>query len=304
METAVETSHLYKSFTGRIALNDISLAIPDKSIYGIIGANGAGKSTLLRTFIGLYRADKGHVRVLGAQNPPDDISLRQRVHYVSPDGSLPPSFRIDELIRYNKLLYERFDEDRAQKLLKVLDLPKRGRIRDLSLGMTMQLRLLLALSMRPDLLLLDEPTTGLDPVVRRQFLQLILQESNSGATTVILATHQLADVERLVDGIGIFYNGRLVRQGMLAELQDGIKRVQAVFEDSAKESLDSLPDVLSHEQSGRVHSFITERDPDALATRLRTLGASFVEVINVDLSELFSHVMRKEGYSRDGILLS
>ncbi|MCL6454348.1 MAG: ABC transporter ATP-binding protein [Alicyclobacillus sp.] len=307
MTTAVETVHLSKSFAGTAALRDISLAIPSQSIYGVVGANGAGKSTLLRTVIGLYRPDAGDVRVFGTSVPAEAAALRQRIQYVSPDSALPGSFRVDEMIRFTRMVYDRFDADRALRLLKALELPADRRIRALSLGMTMQLRLLLALSTRPELLLLDEPTTGLDPVVRRQFLQLILQEASSGHTTVVLATHHLADVERLVDGMAIFYAGRVVRQGMMEELQRGIKRVQALIDKPislSEQELNQLPDVLSHDQVGRVHTFVTDKNPEALAAKLTAAGASFVEVVNVDLDELFTHVMRKEGYARDGILLS
>lgn len=301
---AVETTGLNKMFSGQQALVDVNLTIPEASIYGIVGANGAGKSTLLRTLIGLYRPDAGQVQVLGQPVPFEAAELRHRVHYVSPDGALPPSFRVKEMIHYTRLLYERFDENRAIRLLDALELPTRKRIRELSLGMTMQLRLLIALSVRPDVLLLDEPTTGLDPVVRRQFLQLILQEASSGETTVVMATHQLSDVERMVDGVAILYNGRVVRQGMLDELQSGIKRVQAVIEKSVETPLDELPNVIRHEHTGRVHTFVTDGDPEGLAGRLKAAGASFVEVVDVDFDELFTHVMRKEGYARDGILLS
>lgn len=305
MTTAVETSHLSKAFSGQPALADVSLTIPEQSIYGIVGANGAGKSTLLRTIVGLYRPDGGSVTVFGTKHPADSVELRQRVHYVSPDGSLPRNFRVHEVIRYTRLLYDRFDADRANRLLKALELPTDRKIRDLSLGMTMQLRLLLALSVHPELLLLDEPTTGLDPVVRRQFLQLIVQEASSGSTTVVLATHQLADVERLVDAIAIFYRGHVVRQGVMEDLQRGVKRIQAVFETAPDdEVLDGLPDVLSREQTGRIYTFVTEHDPEAFTALLRQAGASFIDILHVDLDELFTHVMRKEGYARDGILLS
>lgn len=303
MTLAIETIQLNKWFGEQHALANIDLQIPEASIYGIVGANGAGKSTLLRTIIGLYRPDGGQVLVSGEPVPFEAAEMRQFVHYVSPDGSLPTSFRVDEYIRFARLLYDHFDEKRAGRLLEALELPERKRIRDLSLGMTMQLRLLVALSVRPKLLLLDEPTTGLDPVVRRQLLQLILQEASSGESTVVMATHQLADVERMVDGIAIMYGGRVVRQGMLDELQSGIKRVQAVIEVSAGD-ISNLPNVIRHDQTGRVHTFVTDGDPEGLAEHLRTSGASFVEVIDVDLDELFAHVMHKEGYARDGILLS
>jgi ABC-2 type transport system ATP-binding protein len=208
------------------------------------------------------------------------------------------------LIRYASRIYERWDPDRCRRLLDALELSIKHTIRNLSTGMQMQLRLAIALSARPDLLLLDEPTNGLDPVVKRQFLQLIVQEAAGQGTTVVFATHLLEDVERIADGLAVMYRGRVVAQGVLDDLKDRVHRLQAVLPNGLAPQIVDHPAVTQVDRHGQVFTITVEGDTAEVQERLWAAGATLVEPVALDLADIFRYLMEKEGYSRDGILLS
>jgi ABC-2 type transport system ATP-binding protein len=304
---AVESVNLTKAFDGKVAVDSATFSIQSGTIHGIVGANGAGKSTLLRMMIGLVQPTSGEIRVFGQPMHKEAKRLRSRIHYVGSDGDLYRSFRVEDLLRYARYLYPAWDEARCQALLQALELPPRRLIRNLSLGMKMQLRLLVALSSRPKLLILDEPTNGLDPVVKRQFLQLIVQEVANTEMTVVFATHHLEELERIADGVTMMYEGRVVASALLDDLRDHAKRVQAVLPGGAPEDIRSWPGVVQVEQSGQLVTVIVEGGraaADRLIQNLQALGATYTEVLDVGFEELFRYTMQKEGYHRDGILLS
>ncbi|MCL6549221.1 MAG: ABC transporter ATP-binding protein [Alicyclobacillus sp.] len=304
MEWAVQTRALTKRFDGKTAVDHVDLDIPAGSIFGLVGANGAGKSTLLRLILGVMWPTSGEVRVLGQPLPRESAAFRQRVHYVGSDGGMFPSFQVRELLRYASLIYERWDQARCRRLVEALELPIDRRIRALSTGMQMQLRLAVALSARPDLLLLDEPTNGLDPVIRRQFLQLIVQESAGQGTTVVIATHLLEDVERIGDGMAVMFRGRVVAAGVIDELRGRVHRLQAALPHGLPADVEAHPAVTRVERQGQVVTLTLEGDPAPVTARLRAAGAVFIEPVPLDLSDLFRYLLEKEGYSREGILLS
>ncbi|MDQ0188662.1 ABC transporter ATP-binding protein [Alicyclobacillus cycloheptanicus] len=304
MTKAVETVSLTKRFDARLAVDDVHLTVPEGSIYGVVGANGAGKSTLLRLILGTLWPTRGEVRLFGEPLPRESASFRQRVHFVGADGEMLRSFRVHELARYSSLLYERWDAARCDRLFKALELPRDRTIRNLSTGMKMQLRLAIALSAHPDLPILDEPTNGLDPVVKRQFLQLIVQEAAGQGTTVLLATHLLEDVERIADGMAVLYQGRVLASGVIDDLKGRVRRYQAALPGGLPPAIEDDPAVSRVERKGQVFTITVEGDTADIEQRLRAAGAPFVEPIELELSDLFRYLMEKEGYSRDSVLLS
>ncbi|QQE77404.1 ABC transporter ATP-binding protein [Alicyclobacillus sp. SO9] len=304
MNPIVEAKSVSKTFAGHLALDEVSLSVQQGTIYGIVGANGAGKTTLLRIFLGLLRPDAGTVYLFGEPMAKEAAELRQRIHYVGPDGRFFKNFTVNDLLRYTSLLYQRWDAGRAKTLIDVLQLPVHRKVGELSTGMLMQLRVCIALSSRPDVLLLDEPTTGLDPVVKKQFLQLIVQEAAGAGTTVLMSTHQLNEVARMVDHVAFMYKGRLLLSGALEDLRQAIKQIQVVMPNDLPEWVRENPAVVEITSSGHLFTLVVENDADAIMDRLRNDGAVYLESVHVDFEELFEHVMRKEGYVRDGILLS
>lgn len=304
MTAAVELMQLTKRFDERLAVDSVNLEIPTGSIFGVVGANGAGKSTLLRLTIGTMWPTAGEVRLFGETLARESAPIRQRVHFVGADGEMLRSFRVHEVAHYASLLYERWDEDRCKRLFDALELPRNRTVRNLSTGMKMQLRLAIALSAHPDLLVLDEPTNGLDPVVKRQFLQLIVQEAAGQGTTVILATHLLDDVERIADGVAVMYRGRMVASGVIDDLKGRVHRLQAALPNGLPPAIEDHPAVARVDRQGQVFTLTVEGDAQDIQDRLWAAGAPFVEPVELELTDLFRYLMEKEGYSRDSVLLS
>ena len=304
MTAALATDRLTKQFDTSMAVDAVDWEVSEGSICALVGANGAGKSTLLKMLIGLIWPTGGKVEILGHPLGREAAEIRQRVHYVSGDAAPTPSFRVPDLVRYASLVYERFDRARFRRLQQVLELPLQRPVRTLSTGQKAQISLAIALSSRPDLMILDEPTNGLDPVVKRQFLQLMVQEAASEGTTVVLATHQLDDVERIADAIAVMYRGRMVASGNIDALRGDLHRFQAALPHGLPPALADHPQVLRVDRQGVVFTITAQGDVEEFAKGLHRAGAAFVEEIDLELSDWFRWIMDKEGYRRDGLLFS
>lgn len=303
MNAIIETENLSKTFTGTPVINRVNLRVPQGTIYGLVGPNGAGKSTLLKLLIGYYWPTSGTIRLFGNALPKEAAMIRQQIHWVSPEWDVSKSFRIDDLIKYYKLLYPTFDEVRCLTLLNALELPQRAHIRNLSLGMKTQLQLVLALASHPSILLLDEPTNGLDPVVKRQFLQLLVQEAAVDGTTIVLATHHLDDLDRIADGVALMHHGRLTKNDTVDALKTAVKELQFVIANDLPGEIHQRPEVLSCQQRGQFCTLVVEGKLDSLLQLLQSAGALHIQVNDLPFDELFRRLLEKEGYSRDSLLL-
>ncbi|MCL6452946.1 MAG: ABC transporter ATP-binding protein [Alicyclobacillus sp.] len=302
--TAVETVQLTKVFEHRPAVDHVDLAVPEGSLFAVVGANGAGKSTLLRLLVGILTPTSGTVRLFGQTLPRDAADFRQDAHYVAADAGMLPSFRVHEVCAYAGRLYKGWDRERCARLLRAVELPLHAPVRTLSTGTQMQLRLAIALSARPRLLVLDEPTNGLDPIVKRQFLQFLVQEAAGEGTTVVLATHVLEDVERIADGLAALYQGRVLLSGSIDELRARCTRLQAVLPNGLPAAVADHPAVAEVNRQGQVYLLTIEGDAAAVAEQLRAAGATVVEPMELALADLFRYWMEKEGYRRDAVLFS
>ncbi|QSO52065.1 ABC transporter ATP-binding protein [Alicyclobacillus curvatus] len=303
MTIAIQTAGLTKVLNGVSVVKDVSLSIPEGTICGVVGANGAGKTTLLRLLHGIMWPTSGEIQLFGQPMPRESAPLRQRIGYVASEGTIYPSFRVQDLIEFSASLYERWDAQRCRRLLDALQLPKRQLIRQLSLGMRMQLRLVIRLCTHPDVLLLDEPTNGLDAVIKRQFLQLILDEALNDGTTIVMATHLLPDLERMADSVVVMYKGRMIADGVIDDLKTKFRGYQVVLPNGMPSSVAKSERVLQTEQRGAVWTVIVDDIDGELEQVLRQASTHF-ETVPQSLEDIFTHVLRREGYSREAILLS
>jgi ABC-2 type transport system ATP-binding protein len=302
-EPSVETIGLSKRFRNLQAVEDASLTIPSGSIYGIVGTNGAGKSTFLNMLLGIIRPTDGQARVLGVDAWNPEGSQRQRIGYVTDQDYFFARYSVGEMLEFGRLTYERWDETRCRQLLEAFELPLQRNIRSLSKGMRVQLAFVMALSIHPELLILDEPTSGLDAVVKRQILQLIVQEAANGAT-VLMATHHLDELERIADRVAFFHQGRIILEASTEDAKRDMRKIQVVFANGMPEELRSDPGVLRVEESGHVYSLIVDRDPERFLELCRRLQPVFLEELEVDFEEVFIHVMHREGYAREQVILA
>ncbi|HHV16411.1 MAG TPA: ABC transporter ATP-binding protein [Gelria sp.] len=297
MDLAIETRALSKSFDGLQAVDKLHLAVPAGSIFGLIGPNGAGKSTLIKMLIGLIRPDSGDGFILGQSIRKRDGSIRNRVGYVPDVPVMYPGFTVAEMYRLSSKLYPFWDWERCRELHQGFHLPEGQRIRNLSRGQKVQVALVMALALRPQLLLLDEPTAGLDPVVRRAFLQTIIEEVAGQGTTVFYSSHNLNDLEQSADHIAAIYRGRMLFSHTLDELKETVHRLQLIFTgEPPEDAIKSLPGLMEYHQSGRVITITIIGHLDSISPRLVELEPELVKELNLDLESIFVTFMEAQGY--------
>jgi ABC-2 type transport system ATP-binding protein len=215
----INVSELTRRFGGRTALDSVSLSLPRGGVYGLVGANGAGKTTLIKHILGLLQAETGSVRVFGVDPVADPVTVLSRIGYLSEENDLPGWMRVDELIRYSRAFYPSWDDGYAEALRRSFALDPAAKIKTLSKGQKARAGLLIALAYRPELLVLDEPSSGLDPIVRRDILGAVIRTIADEGRTVLFSSHLLEEVEQVADHVTMIKDGRIV----LSESLDALK---------------------------------------------------------------------------------
>ena len=219
-EPVVRVLDLTRRFGATTALDSVSLSLPRGAVYGLVGANGAGKTTLIKHILGLLRAESGSVRVFGLDPVADPVGVLSRIGYLSEENDLPGWMRVDELMRYSRAFYRAWDDAYAEELRLTFALDPSARIKDLSKGQKARVGLLIALAHRPELLVLDEPSSGLDPIVRRDILGAIIRTIAHEGRTVLFSSHLLGEVEQVADHVTMISHGRIVLSGPLDEIKE------------------------------------------------------------------------------------
>jgi ABC-2 type transport system ATP-binding protein len=300
---ALETRGLTKVFNGEKAVDDCSLQVAQGSVFGLIGPNGAGKTTLIKMLMGVHLPTAGNGQMLGKEIPDTTGEVRQEIGYVADTQQMYPHFKVEEILQFCSMVYRNWDRQRCQALLKGFELPQGKLVRSLSKGMKTQLGLIIALSVRPRLLILDEPAGGLDPVLRHHFMQLIMQETAREGTTVFFSTHNLYDLERAAEQVAVIMKGKILFSKPLDQLKSSSRKIQAVFPKGMPEEARNIPGVLRIEEQGRIYSFITGSDFEGVWERVQGFNPVYLEVMDLDLEDVFINVMAKEGYTHEGLFL-
>ncbi len=220
MSTPLSLRGLVKNFASKRVLQGVDLEIPAGSIVGLLGTNGSGKTTLLKCAVGLLRPQGGECSLFGEPSWNLSASVKSRLGYVPQVISLYPWMTIDQLVRYTASFYSNWNDDVCRRLLRDWELSRDDRVGHLSVGQLQKLSILTAISHEPDLLILDEPAASLDPLARRQFLQLIVDLAEPGKRTVLFSTHILSDLERVADHVAILKEGHIAHFGLLDELKE------------------------------------------------------------------------------------
>jgi ABC-2 type transport system ATP-binding protein len=219
-ESVIDISGLTRRFGDKTALDSVSLSLPRGAVYGLVGANGAGKTTLIRHIMGLLRAESGAVRVFGLDPVADPVAVLSRIGYLSEENDIPGWMRVDELIRYSRAFYPDLDDPYAEELREAFALDPAAKIKNLSKGQKARMGLLIALAHQPDLLVLDEPSSGLDPIVRRDILGAVIRTIADEGRTVLFSSHLLEEVEQVADHVTMISDGRIVLSGALETIKE------------------------------------------------------------------------------------
>lgn len=298
MDFPIVVNGLTRRFRKKLALDAISLKIPRGVVFGLVGENGAGKTTLIRHILGLMRAQHGSVRVFGMDPVITPERVLARIGYLSEDRDLPNKLTIQELLRYTSAFYPAWDADYAEELRRTFDLDRDVKIRTLSRGQRAQAGLLIALAYRPELLLLDEPSAGLDAVVRRDILGAVIRTVADEGRTVLFSSHLLDEVERVCDRIAMIERGRILLEGPLDDVKGNHRRLDFRLGE-AQSATPRIPGALSCEGRGRDWTVIANGQMDEVRASLVELNAEIVGERVPSLEEVFVARVRGARQARE-----
>ena len=292
----LEVRNLTKTFGTFTALNDLNMTIPKGAVYGLVGPNGAGKTTLIRHITGVYRPDCGEIALDGEavwENP----GAKGKIGFIPDDLFFFHSATIEDMRRYYKGLYPRFDDALFEKLGEAFDLPRKSPIRKFSKGMKKQAAFWLTVACRPELLVLDEPVDGLDPVMRRQIMGLILADVAEYGTTVLVSSHNLRELEDICDHVGIMDKGRMLLERSLEDMQGGTVKVQ--FVGDVPEGLQ----ILHRTDTGRLTTLVLRATAQEAEAAFSRAALPFYEVLPLSLEEIFIYELGGADYAVKDIIL-
>ena len=289
----LKISHLYKSFKDKEVLKDLNLEVQEGSIFGLVGINGAGKSTLLRLIAGVYRADGGTI-TLNDRDTYADASVRGRIAFVSDEQYYPLGSTIDSLKLLYSSMYD-FDEEAYRKYLDMFELDPKMSVPNLSKGMKRRVSLLFALSIRPDLILLDEAYDGLEPLARLRFKKALTDLIEDEHVSVIISSHNLKELEDICDTYGILEDGRIISYGDLLQSKERINKYQAAFKEELPEDAFKDLDVLHCEKQGRVYNLVIRGPQEEVTEALNKLNPVILDVLQVNFEELFIYELESRG---------
>ena len=302
-EAMLEAKNVVKAFDGFRALDGLTLTVPRGAIYGLVGPNGAGKSTLLRHVTGVYRQDSGSVLLEGDpiyENP----AAKARIASIPDELYYFLSASTRDMMRFLRGFYPRFDQNRYEALKDVFTtVSDRQPIRRLSKGMQKQAAFWLALCCRPDVLVLDEPVDGLDPVMRRQVWSLLMGDVAEHGTTVLVSSHNLRELEDVCDHVGILSRGKVLIERSLSDLQENLVKMQVVFQEREMPRLPEDLEVLHVSRVGRIHTLIVRGNATEVTNRLAAFGPILLEALPLTLEEIFIYELGGEDYAVRDIVL-
>lgn len=297
----IEVKNLVKQFDGFRALDSVDMHVKKGAIYGLVGPNGAGKSTLIRHLTGVYRQDAGEVKIAGEtvyENP----AVKEKFGYIPDDLFYFVSANTYEMKRFYQGMYPKFDDKLFFKLMEFFPTidPKKN-IRSLSKGMQKQVAFWLAVCIRPELLILDEPVDGLDPVMRRQVWSIIMADVAETGSTVLVSSHNLRELEDVCDHVGIMHQGKIMIERSLSELQGSVCKIQVAFQ----AEMSKLPEnfeVLHMSNTGRVYTLIVKGNPKDAKEQLEKMNPMLIDLLPLTLEEIFIYELGGVDYEVKDIL--
>jgi len=285
-EFIVEVNHLSRRYGRTLALDDVSFAAGKGRVYGLVGANGAGKTTLIKHIIGLLRCKSGSVKVFGRNPVQDPVSVLRNTGYLSEDRDLPEWMTINELMDYTQAYYPNWDTNYARELLDTFGLDSGQQIKNLSRGMRAQAALIAAIAHRPQLLIFDEPSSGLDAVVRKDILNAVVRTLSEEGRTVIFSSHFLDEVERMSDHVTMIHEGRIALDGRLESLTD-THHVTSIRFAEAPSSAPRFAETLSCDGSGRLWKLLHTSSLEQVGVSVKQIQGEIIESRNANLEEIF-----------------
>jgi len=297
----IKVEGVSKRFQEIEALNNVALAVKKGSIYGLAGTNGAGKTTLLKILAGVYRQDSGQVKHDG-ENIFENNDMKARIVFIPDNPYFFTNYTIDDMAIFFCRIYPRWRQERYLNLREVFDIDVKRRIRSLSKGMQRQVAFWLGLSIAPDIMMLDEPLDGLDPVMRQKVKNLIIQDVAEREMTVIISSHNLRELEGICDYIGILHKGKMLIQKDLDELRADVHKIQIAFSNGVPDALLQNMQTLHQERKGNVLILVVRGSYDETVRRIQAYNPAILDILPLTLEEIFIYEMGDCGYEVKNIL--
>jgi ABC-2 type transport system ATP-binding protein len=290
-DLAIHTEGLAKFFGKTRAVDGLELEVPRGAVYGFLGRNGAGKTTTVKTLLGLLRPSAGSAEVLGYDIGRDLIAILERTGFVPENKTLFSSLTPAQIVHFNKGYFPKWSDELVARYADLFEVPMQTSFSKLSLGNKTKVCHLLALCQGADLLILDEPSMGLDPVITDVLLRVLVEDHVSEGKTVFLSSHQLTEVERIADWVGIIEKGKILLETRLEEIRQNYRLIRA-----AAENVPDItsPDLIAVQSSENFRSYLVSREAEDFAAMLRAKGLTILEILPVSLEEVFLGLTRKE----------
>lgn len=291
----IQTNDLVKKFDSFLALNHLNMHVPAGSVYGLVGPNGAGKSTVIRCITGIYKADGGSVTINGT-SAWENVEAKAKMAYIPDEIFYFENHTTLDMMKYYKHVYPHFNEEKFERLKDVFStIQLKTPMRKLSKGMQKQAAFWLSICLEPELLILDEPVDGLDPVMRRQIWSLLMMDVSERNTTVLVSSHNLRELEDVCDHVGIMNNGSLLMERSLVELQENVCKVQLAFDGEHPDWPSDL-NILHESSLGRIITLIVRESPTRAIKSLEALHPILIDPLPLTLEEIFIYELGGEGY--------
>ncbi len=298
----IKANGLTKTFDGFTALDGVTLNIKKGSVYGLVGPNGAGKTTLIKHLSGIYTADGGSATIDG-ESIFENTDIKKRTVYIGDDLYFFPSYSIEDTAKFYKRLYPSWSDEVYESLKEVFKIDIKRKVRRLSKGMQKQVAFWMGLCTMPDVLILDEPVDGLDPVMRRNVWKIIVQFVAEYQTTVLISSHNLRELEDICDHVGIMHQGKVVLEKSLDDIKGNIHKIQIAFEDDFPAQIYEKAEILHRDTVGRVHTVIAKGDSEEIKEVFTSYKPLLCDVIPLSLEEVFIYELGGMGYEFENIIL-
>lgn len=297
----IEAKNVSKHFEDLDALKNVDIHVNKGSIYGLVGSNGAGKTTLIKTLVGVYKQDKGEVFIDGKEVF-ENTELKSRVIFIPDALYFFSQYSIKDMARFYRRVYERWNDERYEKLKEAFNINENKKVHRLSKGMQRQVAFWLALSAMPDVLILDEPLDGLDPVMRQKVKNLIIQDVAERQMTVLISSHNLRELEDLCDHIGILHKGSLILEKELDDLKSDIHKIQVAFKGEISDEILQNVNVLYEEQRGSIRLIIVRGKKENILNQINKYNPVILDILPLTLEEIFIYEMGDVGYEIKNII--
>ena len=282
----IEVIKVSKEFGDFKALDNVNIRIKKGTIHGIIGENGAGKTTLLQMLAGVYDVERGRVLVEG-ESVYDNNKVKKKIGYVADRNQYFKDYKIKEMVEFYSGIYDDFSKEDFQEYNKIFKLNLDKKIKQLSKGMQMRLSLMLNLATRPEVLILDEPTSGLDAIIKKDLLDILINQVYENNLTIVISSHHISELEKICDEVTILNEGKVKYQSNIDQIKENVKKLQVIFKEDVKDEINQVDNIINIEKIGSIYYLVTDNYGEKLIDDLNNLGAQLIENIGITLEEIF-----------------